>query len=87
MLRSTIDVQIEWYISSLPSNIAIFVDRACKTTLLENMKEALIVEKIILALEKWSEIEDRKQKKVKFSQDSKKKVSKYPFNLEGLKKC
>ena len=27
-----LDVQIEWYISSLPSNIEIFVDRANKAT-------------------------------------------------------
>jgi len=33
-----VDVQIEWYISSLPSNIAIFVDRTNKATLVENMK-------------------------------------------------
>ena len=50
------------------------------------MKEALAVEKIILDLEKRSEIEDRKSKKVTFSQDSKKKVSKDPFDLEGLQK-
>lgn len=50
--KPAVDVQIKWYISSLPSNIAIFVDRANKGTLLENLKEALAVEKIILALEK-----------------------------------
>jgi len=31
--KPTVDVQIEWYILSLPSNIAIFVDRANKATL------------------------------------------------------
>ena len=33
------------------------------------MKEALSLEKIILSLEKQSEIEDMKSKKVTFSQD------------------
>jgi len=28
--KPVVDVQIEWYISSLPSNIEIFVDRANK---------------------------------------------------------
>jgi len=36
--RPGVDVQIEWYISSLPSNIVIFVDRANKNTLVENKK-------------------------------------------------
>ena len=38
-------VRSEWYINALPSNIAIFVDRAAKPTLAENMKEAISVEK------------------------------------------
>lgn len=38
-------VRSEWYIIALPSNIAIFVDRATKPTLEENMKEALSIEK------------------------------------------
>ena len=46
------EVQIEWYISSLPSNIAIFVVREKLPTLAENMKESLSVEKRITALEK-----------------------------------
>jgi len=53
------EVQSEWYITALPSNIAIFVDRANKTTLAENMKEAIIVEKRIIALEKKTAIEER----------------------------
>ena len=52
--KPTIDVQIEWYISSLPSNIAIFVDRANKATLIEHMKESLSVERRIIALENRS---------------------------------
>jgi len=36
--KPAVDMQIEWYISSLPSNIAIFVDKANKVTLVENMK-------------------------------------------------
>lgn len=40
-------IRSEWYITTLPSNIAIFVDRAAKPTLVENMKEALVVEKHI----------------------------------------
>ena len=45
-------VRSKWYITTLPSNITIFVDRAAKPTLAENMKEALVVEKCIIALEK-----------------------------------
>jgi len=52
--KPTIYVQLEWYISSLPSNITFFVDRANKDTLVENMKEALSVERRIIALEKRS---------------------------------
>ena len=79
-----VDVQIEWYISSLPSNIVIFVDRANKATLLENMKEALSVKRRIIALEKRSQTDERKSKKVTFKDDSKKKTTKVPFNPEGL---
>ncbi|MCY6488479.1 hypothetical protein, partial [Actinobacillus pleuropneumoniae] len=53
--KHTVDVKIEWYISSLPYNIASFVDRANKATLVENMKEALSVERRIIALEKKSQ--------------------------------
>ncbi len=74
----------EWYITALPSNIAIFVDRANKTTLDENMKEAIAIEKQIIALEKKTAIEERKSKKVTFKEDPKKKQSKDPFDLEGL---
>lgn len=84
--KPAVDVQIEWYISSFPSNKAIFVDRAGKATLLDNLKEALVVEKRILALEKRLEIEDIKSNKVTFSQDSKNKVLKDPFDMEGLQK-
>lgn len=45
-------VQSEWYIFSLPLNITIFIDKAAKPTLAENMKEAIVVEKHIIALEK-----------------------------------
>jgi len=38
-----VDVQDEWYISALPSNITIFIDMTNKITLVENMKEALAV--------------------------------------------
>ena len=80
------EVWSEWYISALPSNIAIFVDRAAKTTLAENMKEAIAVEKRILALEKKNVVDERKYKKVTFKDDPKKKQSKDPFDLEGLQK-
>lgn len=55
--RHGVDVQIEWYISALPSNIALFVDRAHKTILLDNMKESLSVEKRVIALENKYAIE------------------------------
>ena len=80
------EVQIEWYISSLPSNIAIFVDREKMETLVENMKESLSVEKHITALEKNNSQEDRKSNKVYFKYDSKKKAPIDPFDVEGLQK-
>lgn len=80
------DVQIEWYISTLPSNIVMFIDRDGKITLSDDMKEALSVEKIILALEKKTILEERKSKKVTFKGETKKKPSKDPFSLEGLQK-
>ena len=67
------EVRSEWYITALPSNLAIFVDRANKTTLVENMKEAIAVEKRIMALEKKNVIEERKSKKVTFKEDPKKR--------------
>ena len=84
--KPRVDMQIEWYISSLPSNIAIFVDRANNSTLVENMNEILSVEKIILALEKKTAQEDIKTKKVSFNDESKKKTYKDPYALEGLQK-
>jgi len=47
-----VDVQIKWYISSLPSNISIVLDRVNLATLAKNMKEALSIEKHITSLEK-----------------------------------
>lgn len=44
------EVRCEWYITALPSNIAIFMGRANKTTLAENMKEAITIEKCIIPL-------------------------------------
>lgn len=72
----------EWYISALPSNIANFIDRAAKPTLVENMKEAIAMEKRILALENKNAIEERKSKKVTFRDDLKKKVVKDPYDME-----
>jgi len=79
-------IRSEWYITTLPSNIAIFVDQAGKPTLAENMKEALAVEKHVNALEKKAALEERKSKKVSFKDDSKKKTPKGPYDMEGLKK-
>ena len=84
--RPIIEVQNEWYISALPSNIVIFVDRASKPTLAENMKESIAIEKIILDLDKKYALEERKSKKVTFRDESKKKSPKDPFDLEGLQK-
>lgn len=78
------EVQTEWYISALPLNIPIFVDSAAKPTLAENMKQTIVVEKHILAVEKKNALEERKSKKVTFRDDSKKKPPKDPFDLEGL---
>jgi len=80
------EVQSEWYNSALPSNIAIFVDRANKTTLADNMKEEIAVEKRTIALEKKNVVEECKSKKVSFKEDPKKTQPKDPFGLEGLQK-
>ena len=66
------EVRSEWYITALPSNLAIFIDRANKTTLVENMKEEIVVEKCITTLEKKNAMEERKSKKVSFKEDPKK---------------
>lgn len=63
------EVRSEWYISSLPSNITIFFDRAAKPTLAENMKEEIVVEKRIIALENKAALQERKSKKVIFKDD------------------
>lgn len=68
----------------MPSNIAIFVDRATKPTLTENMKEAIIVEKHIIDFEKKNTLEERKSKKVTSKDDSKKKPVKDPYDMEVL---
>ena len=52
------EVRSEWYISALPSNIAIFIDRANKTTLADNIKEAIAVEKHTIALEKKNIVDE-----------------------------
>ena len=79
-------IRSEWYITALPANIAIFVDRAGKPTLAENMKEALAVEKRVNALEKKAALEERKNKKVSFKEYTKKKTPKDPYDMEGLQK-
>lgn len=82
--KIAIDVQIEWYTSSLPFNIVTFVDRTNKASLVENMKEALSIQRRILALEKKSQTNEMKTKKVMFEDDCKNKTPKDPFNLEGI---
>lgn len=52
------EVHNEWYISALPLKIVIFVDRVAKPTLEENMKEAINLEKCILAVEKRNKLEE-----------------------------
>lgn len=73
MLKPSNEVQNEWYVSAFLSNSTIFVDRATKPTLAENMKEVIAVEKHILAVEKKNVIDERKSKKVSFRDDPKKK--------------
>ena len=48
------------------------------------MKEVISVEKRIITLEKKAALEDRKYKKVSFKDDSKKKIAKDPYDMEGL---
>lgn len=78
------EVRSQWYIYALLSNIVIFVDGVAKMTLAENMKEAIAVEKRVLALENKNVVDERKSKKFAFRDDSKKKQSKDPFKFEGL---
>jgi len=66
--------------------MAIFIDRPAKPSLAENMKEAIAIEKHIIALEKKTALEERKSKKVTFKDDSKKKEAKDPYDMEGLQK-
>jgi uncharacterized coiled-coil protein SlyX len=80
------EVRCEWYITALPPNLAIFVDRENKTTLVDNLAEALALENRMVALEKRSAFEERKSKKISFKEDTKKKQMKDPFDMEGLQK-
>lgn len=50
------------------------------------MKEVIVVEKRILALENKNALEERKSKKVTFKDECKKKTPKEPFSLKGLQK-
>lgn len=50
------------------------------------MKEAIAIEKRILAVDKKSALQELKSKKVTFRDESKKKLPKDPFDLEGLQK-
>jgi len=84
--KPSVEVQNEWYISTLPSNTTIFVDRVAKPTLAENMKEAIVVEKPILALVKKNALEETKSKMVTFKDELKEKTPKDPFDLEDLQK-
>ena len=52
----------------------------------EAKQEAFAVEKRIIALEKKAALKDRKSKRVSFKDDSKKKITKDPYNMEGLQK-
>lgn len=52
------EIQNEWYISSLPSNTTIFINRAAKPTLAENMKEVIAIEKHILTVDKKNILEE-----------------------------
>jgi len=50
------------------------------------MKEAIVVEKHILALDNKNALEERKSKKVTFRDEYNKKAPKYPFDVEALQK-
>lgn len=64
-----------------------FLDKAQKQTLVDNMKEALAVEKGILALKKKTLAEEMKSaKKFTFMGETKKKSTKDPFDMEGFQK-
>lgn len=50
------------------------------------MKEAIVFEKRILAIENKNAPKERKSKKVTFRDESKKKVTNDPYDMEGLQK-
>lgn len=77
------EVQNEWYIFALPSNLTIFIDRVSKTTLAENMKEAIDVEKRILAVEKKNDVDERKSKRVSLEMILRKKNQKSHSTWKG----
>jgi len=84
--KPSADVQNEWYISSLPSNIAFFVDRANKMTLGENMKEALAFEKRIIDLENKTTSVEGKTKRFNLKKNKNRKLLKIPLILKDYKK-
>lgn len=83
--RPSYEVLIEWFISALSTNIAMFVDRENKMTLADNMKEVISIEKHIFSLEKKIVSDERRVVK-KEKKDLRKKHSKYAFDVEVLKK-
>ena len=72
--------------NSFAFEYGIFVDRATKPTLAENMKQTIAVERWIIYLDKKNANEERKSKKFSFKDDSKKKTPRDPYDMEGLQK-
>ena len=63
-----------------------FVDRATKPTLAENMKEAIAMEEHTLALEKKNVVDERMSKKVAFRDDPKKNNQRTHSTWNGYRK-
>jgi len=84
--KPSLDIQIEFYSSTLPVFIAMFVKRANKNTLVEAMQKALDVEKEISSIENKSPSEDLRSyqttKKVIFKEENKDKDAFYMDSLQ-----
>jgi hypothetical protein len=85
--KPNLDIQIDFYSSTLPVSIAMFIKRANKNTLIEAMHEALEVEKEISSIASKSSSEDsissQTTKKVIIKEEKKDKDA---FDMGSLKK-
>lgn len=88
--RPTNDVTIEFYMSTLPPNMAMFVKRMEKTTLYENFQARVKVEKDLLSVHGKSKMDEDKsgtsKKKKKHGKSTSDKKEYDYFNLQSMSK-